>query len=259
MRNDLFSRLAEMNPAPRQELTPLEQQRRDDLLNGIRLDTGVPKRTASSSFRSTLMRRVMFSGAGALVAGAAVVAVTGGLDITGDHGTFSSTQLASWTPQADPLNPATPEGKAAEAFCRGATGAGDRGRISHTDLRGDVASMIVTTSGDASYCLASGDTGLAMVVGPPAKPAADDINLTTLGAHGSGDRLVNYALGAVGDDVTGVTLHEAGSDIVASVEGGRWSAWWPKGNPDGMLTGKVTLHYADGRTRQIAPDSIPVQ
>jgi hypothetical protein len=98
-----------------------------------------------------------------------------------------------------------------------------------------------------------------MVVGPPVKPAADDINLATLGAHGSGDRLVNYALGAVGDNVTGVTLHEADSDIVASVEDGRWSAWWPKGNPDGTLTGKVTLHCADGKTRQIVPGSIPVQ
>jgi hypothetical protein len=105
MRNDLFSRLAEMNPAPRQELTPLEQKHRDDLLDGIRLDTGTPKRTAFPSFRSTLMRRVMFSGTGALAAGAAVVAVTGGVNITGDHGTFSSTQLASWTPQAGRLDP----------------------------------------------------------------------------------------------------------------------------------------------------------
>lgn len=85
--------------------------------------------------------------------------------------------------------------------------------------------MIVTTPGDASYCLASGDTGLAMVVGPPVEPAADGITLTTLGTHGGGDRLVNYPLGAVGDDVTGATLYEAGSDIAASVEDGRWSAW----------------------------------
>ncbi|WP_217144570.1 hypothetical protein [Streptomyces sp. AC627_RSS907] len=245
-----------MNPAPRQEPTPLEEKRRDDLLDDIRLDTGTSRRTASRPLRGTLLRRVAFTGVGALAAGAAVVALTGGLPLSGDAGTFSSAQLASWTPQADRLASATPEGRAAEAICRESTGAGEQGKISHTDQRGDIASMIVTVPDDAYYCLATGDTGLSMVVGPPTEPAATEINLSTLGSRGSGGLRVNYALGAVGDDVTGVTLHEAGSDIVASVLDGRWSAWWPKGNPDGTLTGEVTLHYADGHTRQVAPDSV---
>jgi hypothetical protein len=45
----------------------------------------------------------------------------------------------------------------------------------------------------------------------------------------------SFAEGTVGADVSGVTLHQDGLDVVATVDHGRWTAWWP--NLDSDLDG----------------------
>jgi hypothetical protein len=60
--------------------------------------------------------------------------------------------------------------------------------------------------------------------------------------------------GYVGSDVTGVTVHYPGvPDIQASVESGRFAAWWPAGPVKGPNSGEAwtyTVTLADGSTRR---------
>jgi hypothetical protein len=60
--------------------------------------------------------------------------------------------------------------------------------------------------------------------------------------------------GYVGSDVTGVTVHYPGvPDVQASVESGRFAAWWPAGPAKGRNLGEAwtyTVTLADGSTRR---------
>lgn len=66
------------------------------------------------------------------------------------------------------------------------------------------------------------------------------------------------AADAVGSDVEKVTVRDHGHTVQATVQDGRWTAWWPDGNPDGLLTGTVTLTLTlrDGTTRTVDADAL---
>ncbi|MGQ4436572.1 MULTISPECIES: hypothetical protein [unclassified Streptomyces] len=53
-----------------------------------------------------------------------------------------------------------------------------------------------------------------------------------------------------------ITSKERGHTTEATIEVGRFTAWWPNGDPDGALTGTVTLHLADGSTRTVQGDTL---
>lgn len=257
MNNDLLSRLAELDAAPRTEPSAADIDREERLLRAILSDTEKPGRRAGVAFRRPLVRRLAFTAVGALAAGAAVMAVTvGGGLLRGGGGPLSSSELATWTSSPHRLDPASGEGSAAEKRCLDFTkdfaGAGARPGISNAEIRGSVGSMIITRAGNAVYCLMGSDgSGIGMAVSPVAKLPADQIDLDTYGSRGEGDGLLNYALGSAGSDVEEITLHDRGKTIRALVEDGRWTAWWPKGHPTGLLTGTFTLTFKDGTTRTI--------
>ncbi|MFJ9585703.1 hypothetical protein [Streptomyces acidicola] len=263
MNNDLRSRLAELDAAPRREPSAADIDREERLLRTVLSDTGRPERSAGAVFRRPLVRRLAFTAAGGvLAAGVAAVALSGGgLLGFGSSGPLSSAELATWTSTPHSLNTADGKGSAAEKRCldltKGTSGAGAPARISNADIRGSVASMIVTRGGDAAWCLSGSDgSGAMMAVSPVVKLPADQIDLDTLGAWGSDSRQVNYALGSVGSDVEKITVRDHGQTVQAMVEEGRWTAWWPKGNPDGTIDGTLTLTLKDGSTRTVDGDAL---
>ena len=57
--------------------------------------------------------------------------------------------------------------------------------------------------------------------------------------------------GDVGADVVGVVIHAGAlGDVRATVDGGRFAAWWPEGRitPVGHFDPDVTIHRRDGST-----------
>jgi hypothetical protein len=71
------------------------------------------------------------------------------------------------------------------------------------------------------------------------------------------DGLFVWTTGYAGPDVVRVTVDPpVGPDVVASLEGGRFSAWWPSGKPRGdnpaMSQGwSYTVTLTDGTTRRV--------
>jgi hypothetical protein len=257
--DDLLSRLAALDAAPRTEPTAAGIDREETLLRTILDDTGRPARSAGGLFRRPLVRRTAFTLAGACAAGAALTFATGGLPGQGGNGPVSPAELASWTGTPEALDTAGGEGSAAADRCldlTDGTGTGAAG-ISNAEIRGDVASMVVTRSGDASYCLAGSDgTGVAMAISPVAELPAEGLDLDTYGARGSGDGEFNYVVGTVGADVREVVVRDHGKTARATVEDGRMTAWWPGGRPDGLLTGTFTLTLKDGTHRTVSAESL---
>ncbi|MFJ2554784.1 MULTISPECIES: hypothetical protein [unclassified Streptomyces] len=261
MTNDLLSRLAKLDAAPRTEPSAAEIDREETLLRSVLSDTERPTRSVGTAFRRPLVRRTVFTLAGGLAAGVAFVAVTGSLPGLGGSGPLPSSELASWTPTPNALDISADKGSAAEKACLEVAGerpGSPSPTIVNADVRGKVASMIVMWGAeDASYCLAASDgTGISMAIDPTAEVAAKAISLDTLGARGSDAGEFNYALGSVGADVKDVTVRDSGKTVHATVQDGRWTAWWPDGNPDGLITGSVTLTLTDGTTRTVTGDAL---
>ncbi|MET7886587.1 hypothetical protein [Streptomyces avermitilis] len=263
MNNNLLSRLAELDVAPRTELSAAELDREERLLRTVLRDPERPSRSAVAAFRRPLVRRVTFTVAGAaaaLAAGAALVVVTGGPPRQGGSGPLSSAEVATWTGTAGGVQGSP--GSAALVWCLEATkeasGEGGGGEVSNMDIRGTISSMIITRYGKAAYCLAGSDgSGVAMAVDPVAEVPADGITLDALGARGSGSARFSYAVGSMGSDVKEITVRDHGRTVhatvrqIRSLSRGRWTAWWPDGDPDGSLTGTLTLTLKDGTTRTV--------
>ncbi|MFI6933720.1 hypothetical protein [Streptomyces sp. NPDC050287] len=263
--NDLLSRLAELDAAPRTEPTAAETDREETLLRRILDDTGRPARRAGAAFRRPLVRRVGFTLAGALAVGGAFSAVTGGQPGTGGAGPLSAAELASWTGTPKGLNTAQGKGSGAARHCLDSTkrmatvigtGTGTP-QVSNADIRGDVASMVITRSGQAAYCLAGSDgSGVAMTISPVGALPARGIALDNYGARGNGDEEFNYVVGTAGTDVKKVVVNDHGKTAQATLQGGRWTAWWPDGQPEGLLTGTFTVTFTDGSTHTVTAKSL---
>jgi hypothetical protein len=207
---------------------------------------------------------VGFTLAGALAVGGAFVAVTGGPPGTGGAGGLSSAELASWTGTPKGLDTAQGRGSGAADHCLDATqrmgtvtgtGTGTP-KVSNADIRGDVASMVITRSGHAAYCLAGSDSTAAMTISPVGALPARGIALDNYGAQGSGDEEFNYVVGTAGSDVKKVVVHDHGKTVQATLQGGRWTAWWPDGQPEGLLTGTFTVTFTDGSTHTVTAKSL---
>jgi hypothetical protein len=259
MTNDLLARLADLDAAPRRTPSAQEVDREETLLRTILGDTERPGRTVGATFRRPLVRRLSFAAAGALAAGLALVAVNGGVPGMGGSGPLSSTELAGWTGAPRTMDVATARASDAGKWCLDATdlnGTGADPVISNADLRGKVASMVVTRGDVSAYCLAGSDGGTSMGISPVREQPDGHIKVDTLGSRGSGDEELNYVVGWAGSDVTGITVRDHGHTTEATIQDGRFTAWWPDGDPDGAITGTLTLHLADGSTRTVEGDTV---
>ncbi|MFC8103110.1 hypothetical protein [Streptomyces sp. NPDC057363] len=263
MKPDLLSRLAELDAAPRTELSTAELDRKEQLLLTVLSDTDRPGRPVATAHRRPLVRRAAYTMAAGLAAGAALLAVTADPPGQGGAGPLSATEVAAWTGTADDSNDAHISFGWCLEKTKDVSGAGGWGNVSNADLRGTTTSMIVTRHGDAAYCLAGSDgSGVAVPIGPAVDAPANGITLDAQGARGSGSAGFRYAVGSVGADVKEITVRDQGRTVHATVQQipslpyGRWTAWWPDSDSHDRLTGTLTLTLKDGTTRTIDGESL---
>jgi hypothetical protein len=254
--------LRDLDPAPDPALTDTERQYADNTFARIiaaPIDDPLPVEPAQPRRRRT---RLLLPGGLLGAAGAVMTTLLLG----------GGSALASWTPTPEPLTPA--ETSAAAATCRADFGMPASG----------AATLVAERRGKWTYVLISGPTGEGSclmrndVVGrdpaghgvlgsydtdPGEAPtvARDRIDESgsTASSVGRGwlreDEWLTWTYGYVGSDVTGVTVHTPlGFDVEASVDNGRFAAWWPSDQPSSkhlevMDAWSYTVTLADGSTR----------
>jgi hypothetical protein len=263
MNLDPTARLALLDPAPPAEPDAATFARREEMLQRILADPR-PSRTitrrARPAGRPRLRRLALAGGAVLAVAVTAIAVVAGGALYRGDRaapGSLTGAELASWTGVPHELNGHAGTGGAAERWCLGqlsqAPAAGRPVTITNADVRGQVASLVISRAGYAFLCLTGGDrTGLWETIADPTTPVvapgAGRITLDSAGSHGDASTGYTYVEGLAGRGVTGITIHDAGRTIRATLQGGRWTAWWPTPDPHGTITGDVVITTGRGST-----------
>lgn len=99
------------------------------------------------------------------------------------------------------------------------------------------------------------DSGAAgSLGGPPSVAQPDSFVEGSMSQSGVGDGMISMMDGPVGDNVAGLTIHADGTTIEATVDNGRYAAWWPgrifpdedtgpsgEGGPEPILTYDLTL------------------
>jgi hypothetical protein len=263
--------LSELDAAPATVLTAAERERSDSLLRAIVADRGpaIPPRARTS--RATRGWLVATAGALALVViGGSVVASHYGY--FGGHaaplaaaGPLTTVELAGWTstPLAVSADSATVQ--TAEKWCVGSMGAAPAASspvtFTNLDQRGQITSMFVNRGGYAMLCIAGpGGTGFWELDGDPGiatkalEPTA--INIESAGSHGDGATGFTYAEGRVGSQVASISVTDSGRVFSATVQDGRWSAWWPTPDPHGTVTGTVTITATDGSVSTVSGSTL---
>lgn len=109
---------------------------------------------------------------------------------------------------------------------------------------------------DSFLCLVGSDSlGMWETITDPStpgpSPAPDGVTPDSQGTHGESTSMFGYAEGLVGPSVSGVTLVANGTVVTATVEAGRWTAWWPTTDAS-ELSGNLTITTTDG-TAHTAP------
>ena len=189
--------------------------------------------------------------------------------------------FASWTPKPEPLTGAA--ATEAATTCRAALSMPDQAEpVVIAERRGEWTYVLIAGPKVKASCLMSDDLvrqkdpadhgagffGNYSTDPDEAPTVARDRIVETDSMEGSvptpgrlpfitHDGYVTWVQGYVGSDVTGVTLHPpVGPDVEASVDSGRFTAWWPRGvfkgdkpGAGGAWTYTVTL--ADGSTRPV--------
>ena len=275
MNNTSLDQLKNHDAAPQQPLTPTERDRSEALLRSVLADATQTSSTSSTSTASGSRRakpqRAKAVGWAVAAAGVAAALIVGGAVVaphlanrlgtsTADAGPLTTVELAGWT-----STPTQNVSAAAKDWCLGkmtsGPGAGASATITNQDQRGEVASMIVNRAGYAMLCIVGPDsTGFWELDGTPTDPtptvAADAITIESAGSHGDGASGFTYVEGYVGSDVTALTVHDAGRTFTATVENGRWTAWWPTPNPHGAVTGTVTITTKAGATHTVSGEGL---
>ncbi len=172
----------------------------------------------------------------ALVAAAAALVVVSAL-LQSDG---SGMAYASWTPT--PSEATAADIAAAEAVCRNKmrdddTIDGDQAERALAERRGDLVAIVYRTEDPdlTAVCLvhnASGTTevdGVRFGIGGSEGPAlqAPRHGFTQGAVFQYDGGAASITDGAVGPGVTAVTIHAGGISVRATVEGGRYVAWWP--------------------------------
>lgn len=217
-------------------------------------------------------RRPALLAMAALIPAVAVVLIPG---FNGDDAAY-----ASWT--AVPSSVTGDELELATSACRemlpGSAIDPDLARIVLAERRGDhVALLFRTEDPDLSGgCLAHNppgtedvdtvDLGVGGSSGPAQTAPATGFTQGAIFEHGG--PAVSMTDGAVGTAVTGVTIHAGTLEVRASVQNGRYAAWWPgpafrsgppqpsgEGGPEPILRYDLTL--TDGSVVHDARPTLP--
>lgn len=254
--------LRDLDPAPETDLSGAERARADATFARILATSGedpVPGEPAGPRRR----RRRMLAPVGLAGAAAAVPAML----------LAGGSAFASWTPTPEPL--AAEAASSAASTCRARMHVSDQAaRVLVAERRGGWTYVLISGPEEEAACLMPNDLvgqdpsdGDADMFGhggvkdwEDSTPARDRIDETSSGSGSTAQGWFttgwfNYAEGYVGSKVTGVTVHtSSGHDVEASVDGGRFAAWWPgvqqsSDNPDGE-TWTYTVTLADGSSRR---------
>jgi hypothetical protein len=258
--------LRDLDPAPPSVLTEAERERADATFARILAAPGHDPAPAEPGRRRWLRSRLLV-----LVGLVGAVAVVPALLLGG------GSAFATWTPTPEPLT-ATAAAEAATT-CRAELAMPDHGEpVVSAERRGEWTYLLIAGPNAEAACLMrlTGDYHVADrksgffgsydpdPVGAPT--LASDRMVETESMEGSvsvrgrlpfttDDGWFNWVQGYVGSDVTGVTVHPpTGPDVEASVDGGRFAAWWPSeppssDNPAVMEGWTYTVTLADGSTR----------
>jgi hypothetical protein len=196
---------------------------------------------------------------------AALTLVVGSLVVQGIGGGHAA--YASWT--ATPTAVARHDLDAAAAACRdklGGRGSSidmDRARLVLAERRGEIVAVLYRTdkpdlSGSCLVQLPQGSADAEVVddgVGGSSGPALTaPARGFTQGAISSSDE-ASITDGAVGEGVVGVTIHAGRFTVDASVQNGRYAAWWPGSASARDLTYDLTL--TDGTVIHDAQPTLP--
>lgn len=262
--------LRDLDPARTTTLTEDERQRADATLTHI-LTTPDHEQGQPVTEQPRRRRRVLVPAA--LLAAAAVTLST----------TLSGgTAFADWTPRPTAL-PA-PTAAAAATTCRSIQQMRDQDpRVVIGERRGGWTYVLLAGPGEEGSCLMPDDlVGTSAVKArrsggffghydpnPPKAPtpARDSlIETESVGGAvsvpgrlhvGTVDGWFMYVTGYAGRNVTRVTVDPpAGPDVEASLENGRYAAWWPAGeargdNPSMSEDWGYTVTLTDGTTRRV--------
>ena len=257
--------LRELDPAPHVELDQAARARAADTLRRI-LAASTTKEQGTS--RNQGPPRRSRAGRWAAVTAAAAAAVTA-VSMTPNLLGAESNAYASWTPEAQQSDAG--DRAVADAACRDAGLELDSPELAIAERRGQwIALLYVGADSMVATCMARlpigsddvGDVDRAWAGGQGAVPLGSQFTQGPIFEHrgggwfGAGDLpMVSLTLGDVGDQVAGVVIHTAaGEDVVATVSGGRYVAWWPghafptdfdepsgEGGPEPTFTYTITL------------------
>jgi hypothetical protein len=256
-------------------LTAGEQERAAETLERIVATApsfGTPQPAAPAPARRRRRRLVLAAAAAiALIAGSAVV----------QGGRGGNAAYASWS--ATPASVASDELDAAASACRdklhGSSINPDRAKLVLAERRGDYVALLYRTEDPdmSGACLARNpkgstdvddvDMGVGGSTGHALKAPARGYTQGAISEFG-GTPGASITDGAVGDAVTGVTIHAGALAVNASVQNGRYTAWWPgpafesdSGKPSGEGGPKLILTYdltlADGTVIYNAQPTLP--
>ena len=246
-----------LDPAPKTALTEAQRERADATLARILAtpshDPVTAKPDRPGRRRSRLLVPLGLAGA----AGAAIPALL-----------LGGSAYGTWTATPEPLTAA--EATAAAATCRAALEVPDPNtRVLIAERRGEWTHVLLADPTGEGACLmpndlvgqdVPADRGAFFGTYDPAMDPADaptparDRIVEFVSMEGSTDEgWFSWTQGYVGSDVTGVTVHtSSGPDVEASVEGGRFAAWWPsvkQSSDHPAETWSYTVTLADGSTR----------
>jgi hypothetical protein len=256
-------------------LTAAERQRAGETLERIVAtapSTGAAQPGAPARARRSRRRLV-------LAATAAITLIVVAAVVQGGRG--GDAAYASWS--ATPTSVAGDELDAAASACRdklhGSSINPDRAKLVLAERRGEYVALLYRTEDPdlSGACLVRNpkgstdvdnvDSGVGGSTGPALKAPARGYTQGAISTFGGGQG-ASITDGAVGDAVTGVTIHAGAFTVKASVQNGRYVAWWPgpafesgSGKSSGDEVPKLILSYdltlADGTVIHNAQPTLP--
>lgn len=253
--------LHDLDPAPKTVLTKAERERADATFARI---LATPNHDPVTADHVRPRRRWIRLLVPVGLVGAAVVAIPA-LLLSG------GSAFASWTPTPEPLTAA--KTSAAAATCRAdfaIPASGEAALVA--ERRGEWTYVLISEPKAEATCLMRNDLVGQDPAGhevfgnydthPGKAPTVARDRIVETGSMAGGTDegwfrkgWLTWTYGYVGSDVTGVTVHTPlGFDVEASVDNGRFAAWWPSAQPSSenlevMGAWSYTVTLADGSTR----------
>jgi hypothetical protein len=262
--------LRDLDPAPTTTLTEEERQRADAMLTRILATPGHEHARLATDQPRRRRRRVLVPIALIAAATVALSTVLGG-----------GSAFADWKAVPVPLPP--PTAAVAATTCRSALDIRDQStRVVIGERRGGWTYVLLDGPGGEGACLMPDDlVGASGVAAsrrgifssydpnPPKAPTPARDSIIEYGSTGGAvsvpgrlsigtiDGWFMWVTGYAGRDVTRVTVDPpVGPNVEASLEDGRFAAWWPAGEARGDNPGvsgawSYTVTLADGTTRRV--------